>query len=132
MKATLITNIIFLFIVSSCASVSSIQNAPLHSGSSREFKAEFDKVLRAARESVTDAGLLIEYASDMGDMRWMIIGKKGTSFYSSGEIVRVIVEQMSDHSTRVWVYTKKRVATQVAAKGDYSNSIFSGISLRLH
>ena len=132
MKVTTITIIIIFLFVSSCASVSSIQNAPLNSGSSRDFNAEFDEVLNAARESIIDVGLFIELADDMGEMRWMIIGKKGTSLFSSGELVRVIVEQMSNHSTRVWIYTKKRVATQVAARGDYSNSIFSGISLRLH
>ena len=114
-----------------CASTSSIQNAPLHAGTGRTFDSDFDTVLAAARQATTEAGLAIEKTERVDEKNWIIIGKKGTSAFSWGELVRVAVTDDGPEKTTVRVYTKRKLATNVLAKGDYAHSILSNIELLL-
>jgi len=122
---------VFLFTSYHCASTSSIQNAPLHAGISRSFNAGYMQTLKAAREAMVETGLQIETATEVDKNNYMIIGKKGTSAFSWGELVRVVVTRSGPGETTVRVYTKRRIATNLAAKGDYANSILSNIELKL-
>ena len=61
----------------------------------------------------------------------MIIGKKGGSLFSYGELVRVVVEEHGENSTMVYVHTKRKMATNIFAKGDYSKTIFTNMDLQL-
>ena len=119
------------FSVVSCATVGGMRSAPLTAGMSRTFNHEYDAVLRAAREAVVDAGFTIEVASEVKPKTWMIIGTKGASAWSWGELVRVVVDEAGPDSTTVRIHTKRKLATNVTAKGDYSTSIFSIIELNL-
>jgi len=63
---------------------------------------------------------------------WSIVASKGMSAFSYGEFVRVMVAPASNpKSSIVHVLTRRRLATNVTAKGDYSEAIFAGIDLRL-
>lgn len=129
-----ISTAILLFatlLASACATVGGIQNAPLDAGTARVFQAPFDSTLQAAREAVVAAGLQIEGAQEVEPGTWIIVGKKGVSGFSWGELVRVAVARQEERSTRVTVHTQRRVATNVTAKGDYSESIFSNMALKL-
>lgn len=108
-----------------------MQNAPLHAGTARTFKAGFDATLRAAREATVEAGLQIEKVTQTDDNSWMIIAKKSTSAWSFGELVRVMIVKKSAASTEVRVHTKRRVSINLEAKGDYSTAILSNIELKL-
>jgi hypothetical protein len=114
-----------------CASQSSVQKAPLHAGTSRTFEAAFERTLQVARESVVETGLQIEKVEKVNDENWMIMGHKPVSGFSWGEYVRVLVTKVDDAQTAVRVLTKKRLGTNVTAKGDYSVSILSNIELKL-
>jgi hypothetical protein len=116
---------------SACATVGGIQNAPLDAGNARVFPVSFDSTLKAAREAVIEAGLQIESAREVEPGTWIIVGKKGVSGFSWGELVRVAVARQEERSTRVTVHTQRRVATNVTAKGDYSETIFSNMTLKL-
>ena len=48
-----------------------------------------------------------------------------------GELVRVVVAQTPDRAVAVRVYTKRRLATNVTAKGDWSGPIFQQLDLIL-
>ena len=61
----------------------------------------------------------------------MIVAKKGTSAWSWGELVRVVVQKSASDRTTVRVLSRRRMATNVTAKGDYSDTIFSNIELAL-
>ena len=114
-----------------CATVSSVRSAPLSEGVSQTFAAEHALVLRAAQEAVVDAGLTVEAVNKIDDKTSIIIGTKGMSAFSWGELVRVSVERTSDTETTVRVYTKRKVATNIFAKGDYSQDILSNIKFYL-
>ena len=118
-------------VVAGCATTSSIQNAPLHAGISRTFTNDYETVLKATREALVESGLNIERATEVDEDNYMIIGKKSTSAFSWGELVRVVITKVDENETTVRVYTKRKVGTNIAAKGDYSNSVLSNIELKL-
>jgi len=114
-----------------CATTGGIRSQPLSAGTARTFSGDFDPILKAARESVVESGLLIEDVTKMSETSWLIIGKKDASAFSWGELVRVSVEQQSPSVTIVRVLTQRKVATNVSAKGDYAQSILSNMELKL-
>jgi hypothetical protein len=127
-RAALVLAVMFL---PACATVGGIQNAPLTAGVSRTFEKDFDATVKAARESVVEAGLQIESVREVDENTFFIIGKKGTSAFSWGELVRVAVVREAESRTRVSVHTQRRVATNVTARGDYSEPILSNLALKL-
>ena len=120
-----------VIVLSACATTGGMRSAPLAQGTPRTFSAEYDKVLKASREAVVEAGLAIEEVTKVNEQTWMIIGKKGASGFTWGELVRVVVEQTAPTETTVRVYTQRKLATNITAKGDYSDAILSNIELKL-
>jgi len=123
--------ILLLVFFIGCASKSSIQREPLHAGKERRFQADFDKTLEAAHEAMIASGLQVESNTKIDDSTYMLIGKKGTSLWSWGELVRVVVIKEDAETTVVRVVSKRRVSANITAKGDYSEAIFSNIELKL-
>jgi hypothetical protein len=103
----------------------------LDTGVLREFDGEYATVLSAARNAVTAAGLTIDSYQEVNDSTAMIVAKKGISAWSWGELARVVVQKSGDNRVGVRVLTRRRVATNLTAKGDYSDAIFSNIDLAL-
>lgn len=114
-----------------CASTSTIQTAPPTAGTSRTFEADFNTTLKAAQEATTEAGLTVESAREVENGAWMIVAKKGVSGFSWGEVVRVMVFPQGERQTQVSVLSQRRVATNVTAKGDYSESILGSLAIKL-
>lgn len=112
-----------------CATTSSVKNAPLSEGVSKTYEAGFDEVIEATRDAMTDAGLEIEEAYEADDQTFVIIGKTGASGFTWGEYARSVVVEMGNGSTTVRVLTKKKLATNVTAEGDYSDEIFSSLDI---
>lgn len=125
------TGLAAVLLLAACATTGGMRSAPLDEGTSRVFAGEYDQVLRAAREAVVEAGLAVEEVDKINDTAWMIIAKKGMSGWSWGELVRVVVEKTGPESTSVRVASQRKVATSIAAKGDYSVAILSNIELKL-
>jgi S1-C subfamily serine protease len=121
-----------LLIFSGCATTSSMRSAPDEAGEVRGFDAPGPAVRQATLSALSAAGIGIEDIYDDADGSTIIIGKRGMSAFSSGELVRVRVEPVDADRTIVRVLTKKVVATQVAARGDYSGENFSHIYLTLN
>jgi hypothetical protein len=114
-----------------CSTQSGVQNAPLQAGIGRTYDASFDKTMGVAREAAIEAGLRFESATEMDPNTYLIMFKAPTSAWSWGEIVRVAVIRASDTQTTVRIYSKRKSAVNIAAKGDYSNTILSNIELKL-
>lgn len=123
--------IVLLFSTVACATTGGMKSAPLSEGVAKTFSGNFDQILKASREAVVEAGLAIDEASKVDEKTWMIIGKKGASGWSWGELVRVVVHQTAPSQTSVTVFTQKRVSVNVTAKGDYSTAILSNVELKL-
>jgi hypothetical protein len=122
----------FAFVVfSACATSGALRQEPLDRGVSRTFIGKYDMILNAARDATVAAGLHLESVDKVDDHTWALLGKKDASAWSAGELVRVVVQQTGPDSTAVRIISKKRIATNIAARGDYSQAIFNDIELRL-
>ena len=57
-------------------------------------------------QAITNAGLAIESYEEIDEETTMLIAKKDASFFSWGELVRVVVERASPDKVSVRVLTK--------------------------
>jgi hypothetical protein len=120
-----------LCVLSACATSGALKQEPLDQGVSRIFTGNYDMILKAARDATVAAGLHLESVDKVDDHTWSLLGKKDASAWSAGELVRVVIQQTGPDSTAVRIISKKRLATNVAARGDYSQAIFNDMELKL-
>jgi len=107
-----------------CASAGGMHSEPLDAGEVKFYSAPLNTVAPAARQAVLAAGLNEDAVSQPDSLTWMIIAKKGMSFFSWGELVRVVVHQTTEGPVAVRVLTKRRLATNITARGDWSGKIY--------
>ena len=127
---------IVLFLLCSSTSfgqkkLSKVKNAPLHAGEARTFDSPYKTTIKYARNACTESGLILESTEEIDEDTYMILAKAKVSAFSWGEIVRVVIQRKSNAKTVIRVYTKKRIGLNVAAKGNYSNTIFTNIESKL-
>ena len=122
---------VVVLMAGACASTAGLRSAPLDAGETKFYAAPLAVVGPAARQAVLSAGLDVDTVSTPDSLTWMIIAKKGISLFSYGELVRVVVAQTPARAVAVRVYTKRRLATNVTAKGDWSGPIFQQLDLIL-
>src|SRR6266446_7421214 len=133
MKTRLCANncaVLALTLLAACASAGGMRAEPLDVGVVREFNGDYTTVLRATRNAVASAGLAVDSYDEVNDSTAMIVAKKGSSAWSWGELVRVVIQKTGDR-VAVRVLSRRKMATNVTAKGDYSDTIFSNIDLAL-
>lgn len=111
-------------IAAGCASAGGMRSEPLDAGEVKFYADSFSTVAPAARLAVLAAGLDVDTVSQPDSLTWMIIAKKGMSLFSYGELVRVVVHQTVEGPVEVRVFTKRRLATNIAARGDWSGKIY--------
>src|SRR5438105_2469208 len=122
---------IAVVITAACASTAGLRSEPLDAGETKFYSAPLAVVGPAARQAVLSAGLNVDTVSTPDSLTWMIIAKKGMSLFSYGELVRVVVAQTPDRAVAVRVFTKRRLATNVTATGDWSGAIFQQLDRTL-
>jgi hypothetical protein len=114
-----------LILPAACASAGGMRTEPLDVGEAKFYASPMSVVVPAAQEAVVSAGLDVDQVSQPDSLTWMIIAKKGMSFFSWGELVRVVAQQTPDGAAVVVrVFTKRRMATNITAKDDWSGPIF--------
>jgi hypothetical protein len=114
-----------------CASTGSVRNADPDAGTARTYEASLKRTVVAAREAMTESGLMIEDVSQTENGSWLIMSKSKAGALSYGEIVRVIVAPADPEHTTVRVFTKRRISFNITAKGDYSKQILANIDFKL-
>ena len=114
-----------------CATTGGMRAEPLDVGVVREFNRDYATVLRAARSAVMSVGLAIDSDKDLDDSTTMIVAKRGFHGWSWGELVRIVVKRSANDRTTVSVFSRRRLVTNILAKGDYSDMIFSNMELGL-
>lgn len=114
-----------------CATTGGMRSAPITDGVARTYPGSVQTVLKVARESLVEAGLHIEETNKVDDRTWMVIGRKDATAFSLGEFVRIVVAQNGSKGSTVRVLTERRSKINVTAKGDYSDTIFSSMDLKL-
>ncbi len=117
--------VVALTLSAACASAGGMRTEPVDAGEAKFYAAPLTVVVPATQEAVLSAGLDVDQVSQPDSLTWMIIAKKGMSLFSWGELVRVVAQQTPDGSAVVVrVFTKRRLATNITAKGDWSGPIF--------
>jgi hypothetical protein len=106
-----------------CASVQGVRSEPLDAGDVHFYAAPFGDVVAATRASVLALEISVQDTATVDSTTWMVLGTRGMSLVSYGEVVRVIVHQTSDGPVAVRVVSKRRMATNVFAR-NWSDSIF--------
>lgn len=125
----LLVPLLIVFFLFGCTTTSSVKEAPLSEGVSKSYDANFDEVIEEAQDAMTNAGLEIEDAYESNENTFIIIGKTGASGFSWGEYARSAVIDEENSRVTVRVLTKKKLATNVTAEGDYSDEIFSSLDI---
>ena len=110
------------------ATTGGLKGEPLDAGTSQTYGVPLNRVVAATREAVMEAGFQIDDVSHPSDSTWVVIGKRGAGFFSYGELVRAVIQPAGKGQTAVRVLTKRRVATDITAKGDYSHAILSNVA----
>jgi hypothetical protein len=114
-----------------CATVSTMKEAPPYGEVARSYSGDFTRVVEAARDSLLELGLTIEDFSQVNDRCWRIVATAGMSAFSWGELVRVLVERRQAAEVEVRVLTRRRLATNIFAKGDYAPDIYPRMDWKL-
>ncbi|MDB5301390.1 MAG: hypothetical protein JWO87_3053 [Phycisphaerales bacterium] len=118
-----------LLLCAGCATVQGVANKPLSDGATHVFSSDLPTTLADTRRAMQDIGLKIMEDKPI-EGGHMLVGESGASGWSWGEIVRAIV-QPAKRGTSVRVVTERALATNVTAKMDYADEIFTKIGQRL-
>lgn len=117
--------------VGACASVGGMRTAPIEEGAVRHFDAELRDAVLASRAALGGSQLEIEEVRQVNDRTWYIIAKRSTGEWTHGELIRVVCEEMAERDVAIRILTRRRVAVEFTAKGDWSEELFSQIALEL-
>jgi hypothetical protein len=118
-------------LVAACASVQGVRSQPLDAGDVHFYAAPFSDVVAAARTTVLALEINIQDTATVDSTTWMVLGTKGLSLMSYGEVVRVIVHQTADGPVAVRVVSKRRLATNILAR-NWTDSIFEKLDAIFH
>jgi hypothetical protein len=122
---------LLVFPLCACATMGGMKDEPLERGSAASFSASLEETNDAVREAMVGSQLMIDEITQVNDSTWMFLSKKGTSAWSWGELVRVITIDVPGDKTRVYVVSKRKLATNVTAKSDYADDLFTQIGFIL-
>jgi len=119
-----------VIVAAACATVAGIENQPLTAGQVRVYEAPLPRVVNATRIALLGAALEIQSLRQLDPATWEFVAKRTHSGWTWGELVRVIA-QSSGARTTVYVVTKRRMAMNLTARGDWSEQIFAQIAADL-
>lgn len=113
-----------------CATVAGIESEPLTAGQVRAFDAPLPRVVNATRAALLGANLEVQSLRQLDSLTWQFVAKRTAQTFTWGELVRVVV-QSNGARTSVYVVTQRRMATNITARGDWSEQIFAQIAADL-
>ena len=114
-----------------CRTVGGMRTAPVNEGVLRSYTADYSDVTRAAYDAVQSIGLTVDEVAQVDPATWHVIANAGASAFSWGELVRVSVQRHPGMPVAVWVLTRRRLATNITAKDDYSPDVFQRMDFTL-
>jgi hypothetical protein len=115
-----------------CATMATVEDAPLNEGVSRVFPASYQAVSRATRQSLPRLSVTIKRSYERPNGLVILVDKWIRSF-SWGEVGRVFIEKSSGPSTKVYVRWEKRSQLQITgtSASDFSRQLFRQINAEL-
>jgi hypothetical protein len=108
-----------------------MRSAPVDQGVVRHFDAELHDAVLATRTALGGSQLEIEEVKQLDDATWYIIAKRSSGEWTKGELIRVVCEEVAERDIAIRILTRRRVAVELTAKGDWSEELFSQIALEL-
>jgi hypothetical protein len=137
-KARLLLLALLLASTASCTTKKYMKSRPLDAGIKVVYKAPFDKVKRAAFDSLIERGFHYK-DEDFGwdernDKAFFINSSKGLALGSTGQYARVVIEKTDgDKEQNVFVLVETKAAGRDAAAADEDSAkgIHSGIEKRV-
>jgi len=112
---------------SACSTVSSIQAAAPAAGLNARFVAPLPEVEQAIVRALAANQLGVQAVTLEGDTAWVAVASRGMTFWSYGEIVRIRAAILDSVTTGVWIYSQRRLATNVSAKSDWAEILHADI-----
>ncbi len=100
--------------LAACASTHALLVAPLDAGHARVYPDSLAPVVQETNGALERAGLKIDTILHPDSLTFMAVAKTGMSWFSYGELVRVLAHALPDGGTAVRVFTVPRMATNVA------------------
>jgi hypothetical protein len=122
---------VVLVALSACASMGGMRTEPIDKGNFRTYRAPLAKVVAASHQAMVGTGISVQEAQELEPGVWMILGKKGMSAFSYGELIRVVVRKQDRGQVVVNVISKRRGTFNIFAKGDYSQAILDQVTMQL-
>ena len=122
-------------LAAACATNKWMMSRPLDNGLKAVYSAPFDKVKRAAYDSLGDTGFTVK--TEKWDERsancYVISSSKGLSAGSTGQYARIVIEKTTDAEQTVYVMVESKAATRDsnAADDDASKGIQGRIEKRV-
>jgi len=135
-KARLFLLALLLAGTASCATKKYMKSRPLDAGIKVVYKAEFDKVKRAAFDSLIERGFSYKDGDhgwdERNDKAFFINSSKGLALGTTGMYARVVIEKgEAEQTVFVLVDTKASSRDSNAADEDAAKGIHSGIEKRV-
>ena len=135
-KARLLLVALLLAATASCATKKWMKSRPLDAGIKATYKAPFDKVKRAAFDSLIERGFAYkdeDYGWDeRAENNFYINSSKGLALGTTGQYARVVIQKTdSEQTVFVLVETKASGRDSGAADEDAAKGIHSGIEKRV-
>jgi hypothetical protein len=115
--------------LTACATVVSVQDAPVTEGIMQEFAVGYDVMKAAALESVERLNVDVQ-GTDENAERFQIRFSKPISAFSWGEVGVVNVVRVDDTHARVYVNSEKRNQSQISGTSErqFADQIFANIN----
>ena len=136
-KARLLLLALLLAMTAACTTKKYMKSRPLDAGIKVVYKAPFDKIKRAAFDSLVERGFHYkdeDYGWDeRNDKAFYINSSKGLALGSTGQYARVVIEKTDNDQQTVFVLVETKASSRDsgAADEDSAKGIHSGIEKRV-
>lgn len=109
-----------------CATTTSVTSDPQDAGQRFRFAEPCETLAALVVPTLADLGFAMHTTEAAEPCGITVVARKPVSLASWGELVRVIVLPV-DGGTEVTVLTRRVLATNVTARGDWSGEIYRGL-----
>ena len=117
--------------VMGCATMGGMRTEPINAGMAKVYAADLRTAVAACRTALLGSQIEIDDVEQVNDTTWMILAKRKSGMFSWGELVRVVVQETGEGEVTVRILSKRRSATNITARGDWSDALFAQLALDL-
>jgi hypothetical protein len=132
-KLNLLSIIIFtLMFQGACATVDSVAEAKESNGSSFTLEKPCVDVKDVLIPAIVSLDFKIKLLEDYGECDRKLVAANELSAFSWGELINVRLQPIDHSTTRMTVTTKRRLVSNITAKGDWSKDVLVAVMQKLN